>query len=117
MANDDLLAVALHLRERLTAHASGDIEHERDAVELVGLADELASLIRQSRELQMEKLRRVASLANKLAHILGQYFGGMYAAEDFRTLAIDLARAQRGALNEAGFGVGEDGRLIEPGGE
>lgn len=114
-----LQATTRHMRERLVAHAEQHIEGEQDALELVGLADALVSqadaLAAQLRGLrELENLRRVASLANKVAHSLGEYFGGMYTADQFHDLVFDLARAQRGALSEAGYGVGEDGRLVEP---
>lgn len=43
-----VLALATHLRERLAAHASRHADEERDAVELVGLADELLSLMKRN---------------------------------------------------------------------
>jgi len=45
MPPDDLRAMALHLRERLAAHAAGHADSERDALECVELADELLRML------------------------------------------------------------------------
>lgn len=44
MTIDDLRAKLRNLRERLAAHAEQHIDGERDAIELVGLADEVMSM-------------------------------------------------------------------------
>lgn len=111
MTIDDLRTLVRHLRERLAAHAERHIDDEREAVELVGLADQVVSLTNKLAALSTptaeQPVAPVADAAlieaNELAVTIGQFQSRMMNEMDYHRELTERGRRLRVLLNAAGY--------------
>jgi len=108
---DNLRALARNLRERLAAHAASHINDEREALELVGLADELVGLANRLEASgppgDGEPIASAADAAlrkaNEIAVMIGQFQSRMMGVGEYHGRLAEHGRRLRALLNDAGY--------------